>query len=185
MKTPALFAALTLSALFATAAHATAWRVLPGSTLGFAGSFQGEGFSGRFKRFSAAIAWDPAQPAACHFDVRVDLASADTGNSQRDELLPGADFFDVAKFPQAHFVASGCKAMAGGALTASGTLSLRGISRPVALTLHFAPQGKDVVLTVNASLDRLAFGVGGGQWADPSTIGRAVTVNARLLLASP
>ena len=183
MKTLTPFVALTLSALFAAAAHAAAWRVLPGSTLGFAGSFQGAGFSGQFKRYTATIAWDPAQPAACHFDVRVDLASADTGNSQRDELLPGADFFDVAKFPQAHFVASGCKAVAGGALTTTGTLSLRGISRPVALTLHFAPQGKDVVLTVNASLDRLAFGVGGGQWADPSTIGRAVTVNARLLLA--
>jgi polyisoprenoid-binding protein YceI len=183
MKTLALFAALTLSAVFATAAHAAAWRVLPGSTLGFAGSFQGAGFSGHFKRFSAAIVWDPAHPQACHFDVRVDLASADTANSQRDELLPGADFFDVAKFPQARFVASGCKAMAGGALTTTGTLSLRGISRPVALTLRSTPQGKDMLLTVNASLDRLAFGVGGGQWADSSTIGRAVTVNARLLLA--
>ena len=185
MKILALFAALTLSALFADAAHAAAWRVLPGSTLGFAGSFQGEGFSGQFKRYTAAIAYDPAQPAACHFDVRVDLASADTANSQRDQLLPGADFFDVAKFPQAHFVASGCKPAAGGTLTTTGTLSLRGVSRPVALTLHFAPQGKDMVLTVNASLDRLAFGVGGGQWADPATIGHAVTVNAHLLLASP
>jgi len=183
MKILTLSGALTLSVLFAAAAHAAAWRVLPGSTLGFAGSFQGEGFSGQFKRYTATIAWDPAHPEACRFDVRVDLASADTANSQRDQLLPGADFFDVAKFPQAHFVASGCKVVAGGALTTTGTLSLRGISRPVALTLHFAPQGKDMVLTVNASLDRLAFGVGGGQWADPSTIGRAVTVNAHLLLA--
>ncbi len=183
MKTLAPFAALILSVVFATAAHAAAWRVLPGSTLGFAGSFQGAGFSGQFRRYSAAIAWDPAQPAACHFDVRVDLASADTANSQRDELLPGADFFDAAKFPQAHFVASGCKPAVGGTWTTTGTLSLRGVSRPVALTLHFAPQGKDVVLAVNASLDRLAFGVGGGEWADPSTIGRTVTVNARLLLA--
>ena len=183
MKTLALFAALTLSAGFAAAAHATAWRVLPGSTLGFAGSFQGAGFSGRFKRYTAVIAWDPAHPQACHFDVEVDLASADTANSQRDQLLPGADFFDVAKFPQARFVASGCKAVAGGALTSAGTLNLRGISRPVALTLHFAPQGKDEVLTVTANLDRLVFGIGSGEWADPSTIGRVVTVNARLLLA--
>ncbi len=185
MKTRTLLAALALCALFTAAAHAAAWRVLPGSTLGFAGSFQGAGFSGRFKRFSAAIAWDPDHPQACHFDVRVDLASADTANSQRDQLLPGTDFFDVAKFPQARFVASGCKPAMTGAWTTTGTLSLRGISRPVALTLHFAPQGKDAVLTVDASLDRLAFGVGGGEWADPSTIGRAVTVNARLLLASP
>ena len=183
MKILAPFAALILSAVFATAAHAASWRVLPGSTLGFAGSFQGAGFSGQFKRYSAAIAWDPAQPAACHFDVRVDLASADTANSQRDELLPGTDFFDVAKFPQAHFVASGCKPAMGGTWTTTGTLSLRGISRPVVLTLHFAPQGKNVALTVSASLDRLAFGVGGGEWADPSAIGRAVTVNAHLLLA--
>lgn len=182
MKTLALSAALTLSAVFATAAHA-AWRVLPGSTLGFAGSFQGEGFNGRFKRFNAVIAYDPAHPERCRFDVRVDLASADTANSQRDQLLPGTDFFDVAKFPQAHFVAGGCKPAAGGALATTGTLSLRGVSRPVALTLHFALQGKDTVLDVNARLDRLAFGVGGGEWADPSTIGRAVTVTARLLLA--
>ena len=183
MKTFVLFAALTVATLSASAAYAATWRMLPGSTLGFAGSFQGEAFTGQFKRFTAAVTWDPAHPERCHFDVSVDLASADTANSQRDQLLPGADFFDIAKFPQAHFVASGCKAAAGGALTSTGTLSLRGVSHPVALTLHFLPQGTDATLDVSASLDRLAFGIGAGEWADPSTIGRAVTVTAQLRLA--
>lgn len=75
-----------------------------GSTLGFTGTFQGEAFKGRFGDFQAKISYDPADLASASFDVTVHLASANTGDTDRDESLPGSDFFNITKFPTAHFV---------------------------------------------------------------------------------
>ena len=57
---------LALIALLALAGTAQAkdWTVDPSSTLGFAGNYQGEKFSGKFQKFDAKIALDPANLAA-------------------------------------------------------------------------------------------------------------------------
>ena len=93
--------------LLPAAAFARDWQVDPAtSTLGFKGSYQGDAFSGKFKSFSAQVRYDAADLASAKFDVTVDLASADTASSERDDTLKGSDFFAVAKFPSAHFVTS-------------------------------------------------------------------------------
>ena len=70
-----LVTALLLAA--STGAHAaTAWTTDTGrSTLTFAGSADGEAFTGTFKTFIAAIAFDPADLSGSSFDVTIDLAS--------------------------------------------------------------------------------------------------------------
>lgn len=179
-----LVLALVLAALaFALPAAARDWNVdAARSTLGFAGTYQGEAFDGAFRRFAAKIAYDPADLAHARFDVTVDLASADTQNAERDQMLPGADFFDVAKFPRARFVSTAFRKAADGTVLADGTLTLRGVSRPVTLAVKFAPAGGGATLDVAATLKRLDFGVGGGDWADTSVIADAVTVKSHLVL---
>ncbi|HEX7111943.1 MAG TPA: YceI family protein [Mizugakiibacter sp.] len=170
---------------FALPAAARDWHVdTAHSTLGFTGTYQGEAFDGQFKRFSAQIAYDPADLAHAKFDVSIDLASADTQNAERDQMLPGADFFDVAKFPRARFVSTAFRKAADGTVLADGTLTLRGVNRPVTLTVKFAPAGNGAALDVSAALKRLDFGVGGGDWADTSVIANAVTVKSHLALLS-
>ncbi|HEY8682719.1 MAG TPA: YceI family protein, partial [Rhodanobacter sp.] len=89
-------------------AGATDYTVQPAaSTLGFSDTFQGETFNGHFDQWTAAISYDAAKLASSKFDVEVTLAGVKTGDKDRDGALPGADFFDVAKFPQAHFVSTG------------------------------------------------------------------------------
>ncbi len=179
------------SALYAIAlwsatlvAPAQAWTVdKDGSTLTFNGTYQGEKFEGRFRRFDArTIYYDPANLAEAKFDVTVDIASVDTANAERDQALPGADFFDTAKFPQAHFVSSGFRKTANGAVLAYGMLTLRGVSKPVTLHVGFTP-GKNT-LDVDTTLKRLDFGIGGGDWSDTSLIGNEVTVHGHLVLTS-
>ncbi|GAP67113.1 hypothetical protein MBSD_n2429 [Mizugakiibacter sediminis] len=168
---------------FALPAAAREWNVdMTRSTLGFTATYQGEAFDGRFERFGAKIAYDPADLAHAKFDVSVDLASADTQNAERDQMLPGADFFDVAKFPRARFVSTGFRRAADGTVLADGILTLRGVSRPLTLTVKFTPAAAGAALDVGASLRRLDFGVGGGDWADTSVIANAVTVKAHLAL---
>lgn len=180
MKRLAILLALALP----FTAAATDYTVQPASsTLGFSNTFQGESFDGKFGRWTAAISYDAANLASSKFDVEVDLASAKTGDSDRDSALPGSDFFDVAKFPKAHFVTTGFRQV-GGKVIADGTLTLHGISKPVSLDVTFKPQAGGATLDVAGTVKRLDFGVGTGDYADTSVIGGDVKVTAHLQLAA-
>lgn len=176
--------ALLLALAVPCIASAADYAVQPsGSTLGFSSSFQGSGFDGHFEKWTAAISYDPAKPAASKFDVTVDLSSAKTGDSDRDGALPGADFFNVAKYPQAHFVTTGFRQQ-GSQVIADGTLTLHGVTKPVSLNVSFKPQGSGATLDVSSTLNRLDFGVGGGEYKDTSVIGADVKVTAHLVLSA-
>lgn len=151
------------------------------STLGFAGTYQGEKFSGKFARFEASIAYDPAELASAKFDVSIDVTSAATGNADYDGQLKTADFFDFAKFPKAHFVTRAFR-KDGDAVLADGTLTIRDQSQPVTLAVRFTPTATGATLDVSTTLKRLDFGVGRGDWADTAVIANEVPVSAHLVL---
>jgi len=168
---------------WATSALAQTWQVdAAHSALTFTNTYQNVEYTGQFHRFDAEIVYDPNDLAHAKFDVSVDIASLDTQNSERDHTALGADFFDTAKFPKAHFVTTAFRKTADGRVVADGVLTLRGVSKPVALTVRFKPYGDTATLDVTAQLKRLDFGIGTGQWADPSMIGDGVTVRGHLLL---
>ena len=180
LKLAPLILALALPG-FASAADYTVQPA--GSKLGFSGSFQGQAFEGTFAQWTAAISYDPAKVATSKFDVEVDLASAKTGDKDRDGALPGSDFFNVTKFPKGHFVTTGFH-QNGAQVIADGPLTLRGVSKPVSLTVVFKPQGTGATMDVTGSVKRLDFGVGGGDYADTSVIGNDVKIGAHLVLTA-
>lgn len=153
----------------------------PGSALTFATRYQGEVFTGRFPAFQTRLRFDPARPAEGSLDVTIPLAGVTTGDGDRDGSLKGGDFFNIAKFPQARFVATKFRALGGNRYAADGQLTLRGVSRPVTLTFTWTP-GATPVLAGQATVKRLDFGVGGGDWADTSIIPNDVAVSTRVLL---
>ncbi|WP_201315801.1 YceI family protein [Dyella sp. EPa41] len=153
------------------------------SKLGFSGTFQGQAFNGTFGKWTANISYDAAKIATSKFDVDIDLASVKTGDSDRDGALPGADFFNVAKFPKAHFVTTSFR-QNGANVVADGNLTLRGVTKPVSLNVTFKPQGTGATLDVSGTVKRLDYGVGGGEYADTSVIGADVKINAHLTLAA-
>lgn len=168
---------------FAAPALARTWHVdAAHSTLTFTNTYQNVEYTGQFRRFDVAINFDPNDLAHAKFDVNVDVTSLDTQNSERDHTALGADFFDAPKFPKAHFVTTAFHKAADGKLTADGVLTLRGVGKPVALTVTFTPHGNAATLDVTAQLKRLDFGIGTGQWADPSMIGNGVAVHGHLQL---
>ena len=176
-------AILLLALALPGAAAAADYTVQPAaSTLGFSNTFQGESFDGQFGQWTAAISYDAANLASSKFDVEVTLASVKTGDNDRDTALPGADFFDTAKFPKAHFVTTGFR-QSGGKVIADGTLTLRGVTKPVSLAVTFKPQAGGATLDVVGTVKRLDFGVGTGDYADTSVIGGDVKVTAHLQLA--
>lgn len=177
----ALFSLLCLIA--SATAGATDWQVDPAaSTLAFRGSAQGEAFDGRFKQFQARIRFDPNALGNSRFEVDIATGSADTQNAERDETLLGSEFFDSTAQPSARYVAERFEALDARRFRALGTLTLRGISKPVPLEFEWKPGTNGAELIGNASLDRLDFNVGSGEWADPEMIAPQVDVTTRLVL---
>ena len=174
---------IVLMGLFlASVASAADWKMQAGSTLGFSTSYQGEVFQGRFGKFTPQIRFDPAKLAQSRFDVVIALGSANTSNDERDEMLQGEGFFNSGKWAQARYSATKFRALGGNRYAADGSLSLRGVSKPVTLTFTWTPGAKPV-LAGEAQLTRLDFGVGDGDWADTGLIPNEVKVTTRLVLA--
>jgi polyisoprenoid-binding protein YceI len=174
----ALAAALAAVATPAAAAD----YVQSSGALTFASEYQGETFVGLFPDFKTTLSFDPAAPQAARLDVIIPLATANTKNDDRDGTLRTADFFDVAKFAQARYTAAGFRSLGANQYAADGTLELRGMKKPVTLTFTWTP-GDRPVLAGKATVKRLDFGVGGGDWADVSIIPNEVAVSTRVTFA--
>lgn len=179
---------LLIAALLATClighAHAADWNIdKSASELGFSGAYEGEPFSGVFNDFDADIRFDPQALDDAHFDVRINLASADTHSDERDEVLLDGEFFAVKRFPQARFVSSDFGRDGDGNIRARGMLTIRDQTRPVELAVSFTPGSDDAVLQVSTTLQREDFGLGTSKdWAG---IAAQVDVHARLHLIRP
>jgi polyisoprenoid-binding protein YceI len=118
---------------------------------------------GRFDQFSGAVT--VTEDGAASVTAEVDVNSVDTGNEQRDGHVKAADFFDVAQFPTATFVSSAVRAD-GDDYVLEGDFTLKGVTKPVAMTLVFngvnPGMGRGEVAGFEASvvLSRKDFGVG-------------------------
>ena len=178
----AVLAAL-LTGPFTLPVHAApGWSVRAGSTLGFTATWEGSGFDGVFHRFTADIVFSPEDLAGSRFKVEVDVTSADTQSSDRDEALAEPDWFDYAKFPHATFRTTGFRALEGGGFEASGTLDIKGHSKAITIPIRWQQQGATARLQGETVLKRTDFGVGEGDWATGDTIGLDVQVRFDLAL---
>ncbi len=178
---PALTAAALVAMMSATPAMAADYVQAPGSTLVFASKYDGEVFTGKFAGFTTTMSFDPARLATSKLDVVIPLTGASTGNGDRDSTLASADFFNIAKFAQARYTATKFRALGGNQYAADGNLSLRGVSKPVVLTFTWTP-GAQPVLAGKATVKRLDFGVGTGDWADTGSIPNEVAVSTKVVL---
>jgi len=150
------------------------------SKLGFVSSMGGGPFAGQFDRWQAAIRFDPKNLAGSSVLVRVALPSARTGSPDRDEALPGTEWFDTAHHAQAIFAAKTFKDLGDGRYQAIGTLSLRGVTRPLTLLFQLRITGNQARMMGSTTIDRRAFGVGQGQFAGAESIPFAVKLNVSL-----
>ena len=124
---------------------------------------------GGFGEIAGTIALTDDDPSSVTVDVTIGTASIDTRSAKRDEHLRSSDFFDVAAFPVATYSARGARANAGGTWALDGALTIRGISRPVVLTVTPLGGGTDPWGTAKrgwsatATIDRREFGLGWNQ----------------------
>jgi polyisoprenoid-binding protein YceI len=95
----------------------------------------------------------------------IEPGSIDTADSQRDEHLRSADFFDVQKFPVASFRSTKVEDRGGDRYRVTGDLTIRGVTKPVVLDVTYEGSGKDpwggerAGFTATTSIDRRQFGL--------------------------
>ena len=158
------------------------WKVAQGSAINFQTTWSGDKVQGRFERWTADIVFGPDALDKSKVVVTIDMTSAKTGDEQRDASLPAGDWFDAATHPKAVFTATRFEKKAEGAFVAHGTLQLRGVTKPVDLPFKLKIVGDKAQMSGEASLDRIVFGVGQGEFTSteqvPAKVAVRVQVNA-------
>jgi polyisoprenoid-binding protein YceI len=96
---------------------------------------------GRFADPTGTFVLDSTDMSKSSFDISIDVAKVNTDNTKRDEHLRGPDFFSVQQFPTATFKSTSVKSAGEGKMEVSGELTLRGVTKPVSLTLVKTGEG--------------------------------------------
>jgi polyisoprenoid-binding protein YceI len=118
---------------------------------------------GRFDQFSGAITI--AEDGTPSVTAEIDVNSVDTGNEQREAHIKAPDFFDVSQFPTATFVSTAVR-VDGDNYVLDGDFTLKGVTKPVAMTLVFngvnpgVGRGEVAGFEASVVLSRKDFGVG-------------------------
>lgn len=118
---------------------------------------------GRFTAYTAEFT-TAEDPLASTVTAVIDASSIDTGNAMRDEHIRSADFFDADNHPSITFTSTGIRAE-DGQLLIDGELTIRGVTKPVALELEppaFGPGpqgGTKSGFSATVEIDRTDFGV--------------------------
>lgn len=121
--------------------------------------------TGRFRDFSGTILYDPQNPAASRARATIRAESIDTDNERRDNHLRSADFFEVEKHPEIAFAASGLREVNGRSFKLDGTLTMRGVTRPITLDVELdgpvrGGDGRErMAFNATSRLDRTDYGL--------------------------
>lgn len=88
----------------------------------------------RFNRTSGAIVLDKAARTAS-VEIEIDMTSVDTGDAEFDQHIQAEEFFHTARFPTATFRSTRVDFDGEVPTAVHGDLTIKGITRPVTLTL--------------------------------------------------
>jgi cytochrome b561 len=156
------------------------WQIdYASSYIKFIGDQAGAEFEGTWESWSAELQFSADQLEFSVFDVTVDATSAETRDDDRDVTLADPEWFDTINFPEAYFHASDFSATEDGHI-ADGQLIIKNVASPVKFAFTVTADGNRRVLDGTAQLDRLALGVGTGEWEDTDWVGKDVTVQVHV-----
>lgn len=177
---------LPVLGLAAFAAHAMQFSdVQPASSqITFVSKQMGVPVEGRFGKFTAQVAFDPAKPEASKARIDVDLGSIDAGSEDANKEVRGKSWFNTASHPTASFVASNVKPLGGDRYEVRGQLSMKGRTKDTVAVFNLKQNGKTAVFEGAFPFKRSEFGIGEGAWADPSIVADDVQVRFRLLASA-
>lgn len=154
--------------------------------------------NGTFSDYDIELQFDPDNLDGSSMDVTIDVASVNTRNERRDNDLRSDSFFEVETWPTITFVSERIESTGEDQYVAHGQLTMRDVTRDFALpftllgVMEFdeqraAQMRRSAVagFTAEASLNRLDYGVGSGNWTSTAVVGNEVDVSISIEAAQP
>jgi len=105
---------------------------------------------GQFERFTGTVDFNEEHPAQSSVDVQIEAASINTKEAKRDEHLRSADFLASDQYPYLTFKSQRVEVVDENHGKIHGDLTIRGISRPVALDVEYSGMAKSPWGTMSA-----------------------------------
>lgn len=160
-KSRAVTGEATKTASPASAAQATRYLITPqNSKIDFVGSKVTGSHNGSFQDFSGQIDYT-GNVETSHVNITIKTDSLTTDTADLTKHLKTADFFDVAKYPDASFVSTSIKAGGenGASHTVTGNLKLHGVEKSVTFPATIAVTPDVATVNANFSVNRKDFGI--------------------------
>lgn len=112
-------------------------------------------YKGQFVNVDADLTLDPADPSTATLTATIPLTEVDSNSDGLDAHLQTADFFDTANHPVATYVSRSVTVdpTAPDRATVEGDLTLRGVTRPVTMTVRFNQAGPSMGGAYRAGFD--------------------------------
>jgi len=149
------------------------------SSLSYLLDFSGTPQNGMAKNWNANIYFDPDHPDTAKAEIVIDTASISYDDSFVSGNLGEKDGLDIASYPQIHVFLNTFTRQHNDWL-ATGDITIRGITRPLALHFTFNEQSGHAQITGNAEIDRLSFAIGRENDPDGAWLGKTVHVKMQL-----
>ncbi|MEL6584125.1 MAG: YceI family protein [Pseudomonadota bacterium] len=150
------------------------------------------GFSntvGFFEEYDADITFDAGNLTATEVSFTIQADSINTLFAARDNHVRGADFLDVANFPEITFVSTGVEQTSDTTAMLMGDLTIKGVTQPVSFDVvvnnigpnPFNPNAAIAGFTITGEIDRTDFGV---NFAAPA-VGAVMPITINTELSNP
>ena len=160
-KSRAVTGEATKTASPAAAAQGTRYLITSqNSKIEFVGSKVTGNHNGSFQDFSGQINYS-GNVETSHVNITIKTDSLTTDTADLTKHLKTADFFDVAKYPEATFVSTSIKAGGenGASHTVTGNLTLHGATKSVSFPATIAVTPDVASVDANFSINRKDFGI--------------------------
>jgi polyisoprenoid-binding protein YceI len=119
---------------------------------------------GTFEKWDATLVFTSTDASTGVLDVKIQADSVNSGSKSKDKKLKGEHCFDVEKNPYITFHSTKITQTGPNTFNVSGTFTLRGISKPEALTFTVDREGGGATGEIKGilTIDRRDFGLAGG-----------------------
>lgn len=143
---------------------------------------------GTFSDYNVTVNFDPANLKESMIDVEIMVGSIDTKNERRNGHLKTADFFNAEKYPKITFKSTKIESKGDNKFVAHGDLTIKDVTKKIEMPFTLLgvmdhPRGGKVAgISSQFVIDRNAYGVGTGDWAETTVVGKDVTAKLNLEL---
>lgn len=150
------------------------------STLSFTYLRAGAKMYGTFSKFVASMNFDTAHVQASSLKLVITLDSVHSDDQYAGDELVKPGWFNTPAYPLATFASTQIKDLGEQRYTVLGDLTLKGVTRQVAVPVLLKADGSVGIFEGNLTVDRRDYAIGVGEWTD-SMISNEIDIRFRMV----